>query len=169
MGILDNLFKPQNAQSRLQKFKRTYTLADFGIVANVAIPANSWTTLGTVTVPAQQEVTFGANDPVGGGSIAGSPCYIQMDTDTEDTRVTGKIRLALTNANETNTVVVLEETTQKMASSRDDRTQAVLIPEYPMRAKEDSKLQVLVFCTAAQVFNYCATDTEWSIPVTVYQ
>jgi len=169
MGLLNNLLGGGNAQPQLQKFKRTYTLADFGVTANVSIPANSWTSLGTVTVPAQQQVTFGSNDPVGGGSVAGAPVYIQMDTTTEDTRVSGKVRLAITNANETNTVVVMEETTQKMASSRDDRTKAVLLPEYPLRAKEDSKLQILIFCTGAQTLDYDATDTEWSIPVTVYQ
>jgi len=169
MGILNNLVGGGNKAPRLQKFTRTYTLADFGVTANVSIPANSWTTLGTVTVPAQQQVTFGSNDPIGGGSIAGAPCYIIMDSDTEDTRISGKLRLAITNANETNTVVVMEETTQKMSSSRDDRTKAVLLPEYTVRAKEDSKLQVLAFCTSAQVFDYDATDTEWSIPVTVYQ
>ena len=165
-----NLFGGGNANNKLQRFRRTYTLADFGITANVSIPANVWTKIGTVTVPAQQEVTFGANDPVGGSSVAGAPVYLCMDTTTEDTRVEGKVRFALTNANETNTVVVMEETTQRLrADSTGDRTKVVLMPEYPMRAREDSKLIIQVYCTSAQTFDYDATDTSFSIPVTVYQ
>lgn len=164
--MLGNLFRKQ--ESRV-KFPRTYANADFGITADVVCQPSQWNKVGEVTVPAQQEITFGANDSTGGSSVAGRSAYIRFD-DTGG-QIPGKIRLALTNANETNTVVVLEEHTSKFSASQNDRTQAVLIPEYPTRAKEDSKLQILFYLeeATAQTIDFDDADTLVRVPVTVYQ
>lgn len=156
-------------KSAKQKFKRTYNASDFGLTADVTCQPSQWSKIGTVTVPAQQEVTFGSNDAVGGASVAGSAVYLRIDSTSA--QLSGKIRFALTNANETNTVVVLEESTGRLSADVNDRTKAVLMPEYPMRAKEDSKLLILFYPSgsSAVTIDYDGTNTAYSIPVTVYQ
>lgn len=163
-----NLFN-RNKGNGKTKFPRTYANSDFGITADVVCQPSQWNKVGQVTVPAQQEITFGANDPTGGSSVAGRSGYIRLDS--TGGQLHGKIRLALTNANETNTVVVLEEHTSKFSADQNDRAKAVLIPEYPMRAKEDSKLQILFYPEGASAvtIDYDDADTLVRLPVTVYQ
>lgn len=155
-------------RNKLSKFKRTYSLTDFGMTADVAVSANTWQVVGSVTVPAQQEVTFGSNDPIGGASVAGAPCYIRFDKEP-GTQLQGKIRLSLSNANQTNVVDVMEESTQRLSASVSDRTQAVLLPEYPMRVGQDSLLLIKFYSATAVTIDYNGTNTSGSIPVTVYQ
>lgn len=163
-----NIFnKPAN--NGMQKFRRTYNFTDFGMTANVSVPASTWTKIGSLTVGAQQQVTFGCNDPTGGSSIAGAPVYLRVDCDNPTSQLQGKIRFSLSNANETNEIVVMEESTQRLsASSTGDRTIAVLLPEYPARAGQDSKLKILMYSTSAVTIDYDGTSTSASIPVTVY-
>jgi hypothetical protein len=76
----------------------------------------------------------------------------------------------MTNANETNTVVILEESIERLSSDISDRTKAVLLPETAMRVGEDSKLKIQFKADASgKTIDYDATNTLFSIPVTVYQ
>ena len=167
--MLGNLF---GNKQKFQKFRRTYGLTDFGLLStstDIALPAGAWTKFGSLTVPAKQQVTFGANDATGGVSAAGAPVYLRID-DSSGQITGGKVRFAITNANETNTVVVLEESLSRLsASSTGDRTIAVLLPEYPIKAQEDSKLQLLVYVDAATTLDCSDADNKATIPVTVYQ
>jgi len=155
---------------KLQKFPRIYNFTDFTMTADVAAQPSQWNTLGSVTVPAQQEITFGANDPTGGSGVSGRSCYLILGT-SGGSLIEGKVRFALTNANETNTVVVAEERTEKLRADQNDRTKAVLLPEYPMRSGEDSKLKILFYpdSATAVTVDYDGTQTDALIPVTVYQ
>lgn len=152
-----------------QKFARNLTTADW-ITANAVCQASQWGKVGEYVVPAQQEITFGANDPTGGSSVAGRSAYIRMDN-TSGVQIHGKIRLALTNANETNTIIVLEESSYKFSADQNDRSKAVLVPEFPRRAGEDSKLQILLYPDGASAVtvDYDGTNTLFLVPVTVYQ
>lgn len=151
-----------------QKFVKTLSATDFGLTADKAYTTAQWNTIGSYTVPAQQEVTFGANDPTGGASIAGRAVYVAIYNTT--VQVHGLVRFALTNANQTNTIVVMEESTIRLSASRYDRTLAVLLPEYPTRAKQDSKLLVLFYPSgASDTIDYDNTNTVWQIPATIYQ
>lgn len=168
MALFD-FFNKKNSTDGLQKFKRTYNLTDFGLTANVTTGVTTWTKIASLTVPAQQQITFGSNDPTGGSTVAGAPVYMRL-VDTSIADLSGKIRFALTNANETNTIVVMEESAERLkASSTGDRTTAVLMPEYPIKAKQDSKLIILAYTASAITIDYDATNTGASIPVTVYQ
>ena len=168
--MLGKLFgNGNNVKDSMSKFKRTYNADDFGIKSDVTCQPAQYNKLGEIVVPAQQQITFGSNDPVGGASTAGAPVYLRID-DT-GAQLQGKIRFSLSNANETNTVVVLEESTERLSADVNDRQKAVLMPEYPMRAQEDSKL-IITFKPAgssAVTVDYDATNTKLSIPVTVYQ
>lgn len=167
LGKLFGMGRSANASS---KFPRIYGLTDFGITANKTALASQYNKVGEVTVPAQQQITFGANDPVGGGSVAGRSCYLRFDNES-GVQLNGKIRFALSNANETNVIIVAEERTEKLAADQNDRTKAVLLPEYNQRAGEDSKLQVLFYPDGASTvtIDYDGTNTKMLIPVTVYQ
>lgn len=162
-----NLFN-RKANSKA-KFIRNYTTADW-FTADKTCQASQWNKVGEVTVPAQQEITFGGNDPTGGSSVSGRSVYLRFDN-TSGTQLHGKVRFALTNANETNTVIVMEEHTRKLSADQNDRTKSVLMPEYPMRAKEDSKLQILFYPddSSAVTVDQNGTNTLLLIPVTVYQ
>ena len=169
MGILNNILPRQSAGK--QKFVRVLSTADW-LTANKTIVAAVWNEFGSYTVPAQQEITFGSNDPVGGASIAGRSTYIRIDSGVAGgTQLQGKIRFVLTNANQTNSVVVLEENTRKFSADQNDRTKAVLIPEYPLKAKEDSllKLQFYPESGSTGTLDFDGTNTLLLIPVTVYQ
>lgn len=154
--------------NNLRAFPKTLGLSDFGVTANVTCQAGQWNKVGTLTVPAQQMVAFGANDPIGGASIAGTPAYINLVAET-GTALTGKIRLAVTDANELNTKVIKEDTLARFASSETDRTKAVLLPLTTPYAKEDSKLLVLYYppSTSAETIDFDGTGAKISIPVTV--
>jgi len=151
-------------------FKRIYNLSNFGVTANQTFLAGQYSRVGQVTVPAQQEVTFGANDATGGASVSGSTVYLNLIDDSAD-EIDGTVRFVLANANETRREVVLEERTEKLRASQYDRTQAVLLPEQPLRAKEDSKLiiEIQVDGSSSVTFDYDATNSKALIPVTVYQ
>lgn len=156
----------------LQKFVRTLSRPDwYGTTAGTvtAQPA-VWNTVASYTVPAQQQVTFGANDPVGGGSIAGRNVYLIFE-DQAGTQLQGTVRFALTNATQTNTVVVMEERTEKLSANQNDRTLAPLLPEYPSRAKEDSLLLIQFYpdSATAVTLRHSSTLSQLLIPVTVYQ
>lgn len=163
-----NFFNRNSGASGKQRFPRTYGTSDFGITADVVVTAGQWVQVGTVTVPAQQEVTFGANDPTGGASVAGRVAYARFDN-SAGTQLHGTIRLALTDANQVNTIIVLEESTRKFSGSATDRTLGLLLPEYPKRAKQDSKLLILFYSATSVTIMYNATNTLVQMPVTVYQ
>lgn len=153
----------------LQKFPRVYNITDFGITANVTCQAYAWNKVGSVTVPAQQQVTFG------NGSSAPTDTrgvlYIKIDN-TSDVELTGKWRLALANANETNIVVVSEIRTENASAGSTYSTEiSYRLGEFGARAKEDSKL-ILYFYpdgASAVTIDYDGTDTKFIVPVTVYQ
>jgi len=148
-------------------FKRTYRKSDFGLTADVALTQNKYVEIGSVTVPAQQEIAFGSNESVS-GRVQGAPCYINIyDTAAQ---LAGVVRLVMTNANETETKVIMEESIERLSASISDRDSAVLLPETNIRVKEDSKLKVLFKADAAsKTIDYDAANTKFSIPVTVYQ
>lgn len=156
-------------QSAAQRFPRILTTADWFSADKVCQPSQ-WNKVGEYTVPAQQEITFGANDPTGGTSIAGRSVYLRFDN-TSGTQLHGKVRFVLTNANETRTEVVMEEHTRKLSADQNDRTKAVLLPEFAMRAGEDSKLLIQFYPddSSAVTVDQDGTNTSLLIPVTVYQ
>lgn len=155
--------------NQLQKFPRILSTADFFTTDKVCQPSQ-WNKVGEVIVPAQQLMTFGANDPIGGSSVAGRTAYLRFDN-TSGVQLHGKVRFQLTNATETKQLTTLEESTRKLSADQSDRTKAVLMPEYGVRAGEDSKLQILFYPddASAVTIDQNGTNTLLLIPVTIYQ
>ncbi len=156
-------------KARKQKFPRILSTADWITADAVSQPAQ-WNKIGQYIVPAQQEITFGANDPVGGASVAGRSVFIDL-RDSSNAALHGKVRFVLMDANQTRTQVVLEENTRKLNADANDRTKAVVLPEFSLRAGEDSILQIQFYpeSATAVTIDYDATNTLYLVPVTVYQ
>jgi len=150
-----------------QRFPRTLSNSDLGLTADVTLKQSEYVKLASLTVPAQQYIAWGANDIVS-GQPQGRTAYIQV-ADT-GAFLTGVVRLLVTDANETSSKVVIEERSEKMNASVNDRTQAVLLPESRPLAKEDSKLIVQFKADdSSKTVYFGSTDTSIKLPVTVYQ
>lgn len=162
-------FGNNSVRNAKTKFPRIYTTADF-FTSDKTCQPNQWNKVGEVVVPAQQEITFGANDPIGGSSVAGRTVYIKL-VNTSNVQLHGKIRLVLNDANELGGKTVLEESTRKLDADQNDRTKAVVLPEFSKLAREDDRLQVYFYPddSSAVTVDQNGTDTLMLIPVTVYQ
>ena len=155
-----------------EKFKRVLSAGSFtGIAtADVVCQPSQYNKVGTLTVPAQQAIAWGATDTVNGGAT-GKQIYMRFDTSATVT-LNGVVRLAVSNATETNTQIVLEERTERLAAgSTYDRQIAVLLPEDFRFAKQDSKLIIYFYPDSATAVTimYNGTNTKISVPVTVMQ
>ncbi len=153
----------------MQKFPRVYNKSDFGLTSDVTCQPEMWTTVGSVTVPAQQFVTFGIGS-VANGVDTREVCYIKL-VDSSGNQLHGKIRLVLADANLVKKIVVAEQRTERLSASENDRTQGFLLGEYPIRAKEDSKLLIEFYpdSTSAVTVDHDNAETKILVPVTVYQ
>lgn len=153
----------------VQVFPRVLNATDFGLTADKVAQPSVWNDIMSLTVPAQQAITFGATELVGGGPN-GLPAYIALYTSAA-AAIEGKIRLVITDANETRSTTILEERTEKLRASQYDRTQAVLLPEAGVYAGQDSKLKIRFYpdSATAVTINYNATNTKVLLPVTVLQ
>lgn len=166
--MLGNIFGKRQAVSG-QKFVRMLNATDFGLTADVVCQPSDWRTIGSYSVPAQTMATFGADDPTGSTNRAGRITYLRVDA--TGGQLHGKVRLVITNAQKTREVVVMEERTERLSASYTDRAQAVLLPEYPVKAKEDSKLEVRFYpdSATAVTIDFDDADTKLLIPATLYQ
>jgi len=163
----------------LKPFQRVYNIDEF-MSADVTISSTKqWNKIGTLTVPAQQRIAFGFGG-VGGGVDTRGQGYIKIWTQERDNLGTypidtgyiwGKIRLAISNNNETDVRVVLEERTERFNADQNDRTKCVLLGETRPMAKEDSKLLIYYYPddALAEILDINGTNSQILIPVTVYQ
>ena len=147
-----------------QKFRRVLSKNDFGLSGTASVSSSDFQKIAQLTVPAQQVMAWGANENYAGG-VQGAPAQIDLKNSTP-ANIEGVIRLVVTDANEVNKQVVLEERTEKFRASAYDRSQAVLLMEAVFKAKQDSKLVI--------EFKPDADDTiDWSqstivLPTTTY-
>jgi len=163
------LFNFGRSQAKPAGFKRVLTNTDFGMGgSDITITGSQYNKVGEFTVPAQQIISVGSNDPTGGGSIAGTAGYVRFDRPT-GTQTHGLLRVAVTNANETNTVIVVEEQSRRWSADQTDRTKAVLLPESMVKAREDSRIQLLWKPATAGENIVNGSSTLVLLPVTVYQ
>jgi len=157
-------------QAFSQKFPRVYTRPDFGFTADVVCIPNTFTNVGSLTVPAGQQVTFGVGGL--GATDSREPCYIRTDTtNPTSTQCIGTYRFVLSNPTGTNQIVVMEQRSERLLASQNDKTLAVLLGQYPNFAQQDSKLIIQFKPDGASnvTLAFADTDTVWNIPVTVLQ
>lgn len=191
-GILPNLtklagglFKPgREVPSGIIPFKAHLGITDgdtaYNTMAKVlaiigALAAGAvWTKIWELTVPAQQQITWGYGSPALPHN-QGYMWFCSLDSGTGFQ--TGVLRLVQANARETRTLVVLEvdDTRLHLAVNTNlglatptNRNDMIALPEkveFPM-VGEDSKLQLWYRCIAVPA---AEDDVGFSIPITVYQ
>lgn len=157
---------PQN--KNLRQFPRTLGVTDF-TTANRTLVAQTYSRVGSLSVSAQQEATWGRTTLRAGGA-EGEPIYINL-VDDSAANIDGTVRLVLANAQETQRIVVLEERTERLRASENDRQSAPLLVEFGVNAKEDSLLiiECKVDSSSNVTFDYDATNSKMLLPVTFYQ
>ena len=151
-----------------QRFPRVANASDFGLTADKVCQPAQWTAIGTLTVPAQQAITFGIG-AVAGGVDTREVCYIRVDATTG--QLAGKIRAYLADANLTNKRLVFEQRTERLSASQYSKTDGFLVGEFLTKAKEDSKLVIEFYpdSATAVTIDFDDADSILLVPITVYQ
>ena len=93
--------------------------------------------------------------------------------DTEDTGgvdLDGTIRIFLENAQGTQSVMVLEERTEKLSENPTDMTKWITVPEFNVWAAEDSKITVKIYPDTGELaYVVDSGETIMYVPITLYQ
>ncbi len=144
-------------------FPRTLRADDFNSVT-IAVSATEFSRLGKFTVPAQQAAQFGQGSP----QEPDNQGYLSIQPTTDaSVAITGLVRLSVTNAQETNTFVVMEERTDRLAVNSTDRRLLVPIPARTPIATEDSLLTISMKADTAATWS--PTASTFVVPVTLWQ
>ena len=132
--------------------------------AEVTVSATDFTKLGTRTVGAQLVEAFGQ----GGIGDESNQGFMRLSPeDNVDAAITGRMRLFISNANETNTFVVMENRTDRLAVDSTDRRLLVPLPLTFPGASEDSLLGVSM--NADTSTSWSPTASTFVVPITVWQ
>jgi len=148
---------------RKQKFEKTLTLDDM-TSTNTSVKQGTWVKIFEYQIGAQQMGTWGAGSIVNGVDNR-KIAYIKLQNSTP-AEIKGWIRLIIADANEVRKIVVFEERTERLSASKTDKTQAYLLGEYPIKAKEDSKL--IIEFKADSDDTISLDNSEAMLPVTIY-
>jgi len=143
-------------------FPRTLTVADI-MSADVAVATGKFNKLGEFQIPAQQGYEWGygsAAQPENQGYL-----YVSLKI-AAGTQVEGKLRLVVSDANETKKVVIYEERTEVLRGSTTDKTQKVPLPRTGPRASEDDKL--ILELQPDSAVTVATTASTLLLPVTGY-
>lgn len=145
----------------IQKFERFYAKSDFSLAGSAtAVTTTAFQRVGTLTVGAQTEATFGAGAIANGVDFRRNVVIDFKDNAGTPANIDNmRVRFVITNAQETRRVVVAEELSQNLRSG-------VALGEFPMRALQDDKLLIEVLPSANVSIG---TTTSASIPTTIYQ
>jgi hypothetical protein len=150
-------------------FKKTLVVGDL-MSADFVTVANVYNKIGSYTVPAQQVVNIGygnAGNPDNQGYLY---VYLKAIAGTE---LTGAVRIAVANANETAIDVVIEEQEAVLHGDTSDRTKMIACPEITKYSvlgrspRQDDRVQV--YFKPASAVTVCLTATVVYLPVTIYQ
>lgn len=145
----------------IQKFERFYAKGDFSLAGTAtAVTTTAFQRVGSLTVGAQTEATFGAGAIANGVDFRRNIVMDFKDNAGTPANIDNmRVRLVITNAQETRRVVVAEELSQNLRSG-------VPLGEFPIRALQDDKLLIEVLPAANVTIG---TTTSVSIPTTIYQ
>jgi len=155
------------AKNAYQKTLREIDFDDYTAVREIACTLGEWNLIQQYTVPAQQQISIGGNELVGGGT-QGLHAYIRLD-DTSGQAV-GAIRVVMCDANDANTQVLIEKShLEWSASSTPDRTKSLLLPLSQIAVREDSKIKIEYKPDASNTIYEADADTDIQLPITIEQ
>jgi len=152
-------------------FPRIYNKTDFGLTADVVCQPAMYSPIGTVTVPAQQMLSYGIGGTAGGVDTR-EVCFIDVKSnDATPANLEGKVRLVIADANLINRVVIAEQRTERLRASQNDLTTGFRLGNAPAWAKQDSKLIIEFYPdnAAAVTVGYDTGETDMLVPVVVRQ
>lgn len=147
---------------QLEKFEKYLSKADFGFATpDVVCPVDAYTRIGSVEVGAQTIATFGA------GAISNGVDYrrtatIRLKTSADADVVDMRVRLILTNAQETRRTLVAEELSQVLVTG-------IALGEYGTKAVERDKLVIEVYNGSAADITLGGPESTMAVPTTIYQ
>lgn len=144
----------------MSRFEETKDEADFGMgstATDIAVPVNSWTKVGSLTVGAQTSSQFGVGDAKGGVDTR-ETATIRLDSASG--QITGgKLRLRVSDANENNERTVANGLLSAWSSGKKVGLTGV-------KAGEDDILKIEVYFTSATTIDFSDANTNVEIPVT---
>lgn len=177
MGIMDIFNNGASAKKQGYKVVLTDT-GDLSTTDHQCIHSTTeWTTIATYQCPAQQKIAVGYGNPANPENQGRIYAYLRTGEGTPD-EITGKIRIIITNYNDTNRKVIFEHDENMLHGSLTDKQQQVPLPESKDMISEDSYIKVQVKPDSAHNTSGAGNDNlGWAdstesilkIPVTVYQ
>lgn len=175
MGILDGIFG--NGNKRVG-YKKVLSEQDFTTTDHQVLTSTSeWTTIATYKCPAQQQIAVGygnASQPENEGRV-----YIFLRTgEATPVEITGKVRILVTDYNETRIRKIFEHDGELLHGSLNDKRQQIPIGESRPMVAEDDYIKIQVMPVSAHSTAGAGADNlGWAdstesllkIPVTVYE
>lgn len=160
----DVLGQPNSANSK--RFSQSLKKRQMDSFGGTAQP-DTWNRIGEFIVPAQEQYRWGygrAKNPENQGYM-----YVLLQN-TTPSEVTGSFRIAQTNAQETNKLVVYEDDSETLHGSKSDRTQQKPLPEQVNKPKvgRDSKLILEFYPDSDGSVTVDSENSEIILPVTTY-
>jgi hypothetical protein len=143
-------------------FERFFAKEDFSMASSatdVVCLIGQFTQIGRKQVGAKQQISFGAGE-IGNGVDSRRTATIRLDT-TAGSAIAGKLRLAVSDANEIVTEPVVEDIMSNWNSGQK-------LARTDLRAGEDGFLKLLLNPDATATVDMSDTDQRVDIPVTVY-
>lgn len=143
-------------------FERFFAKDDFDMGTgdtDVVCLTGQFTQVGKKQVGAKQVIAFGAGE-IGNGVDSRRTAKIRLDN-TAGSAIAGKVRLAVSDANEITTEPVVEDILSNW-------TDGVLLARQDLRAGEDGFLKILLNPDATATVDMSDTDNVVNIPVTVF-
>lgn len=150
-----------------------FTTSDHQVLTSIT----EWTTIATYQCPAQQLIAPGygdANHPENEGRI-----YAFIRTgETTPAEITGKLRIIITDYNETKIIVIDEFDEELMHGDLNDKQKLIPLPQSPYKVGEDSYIKIQFKPDSAHATAGAgndnigwadATESLIKIPVTVFQ
>jgi len=147
----------------MRVFQRTLSKTDVNLTGATLDTAN-FVKIGYVKVPAQQLMTWGITEIVA-GQPQGAVGYIDLK-DSSNNAINGVIRLSVANAYEVEEKPYIEERTEKLRASQYDRQLGRLLPEFSLKAKQDSYLLIKMKSDASATIS--VANSTILLPVTIY-
>lgn len=155
-----------NGNNGLSPFERFFTESDFGFGdadSDITLTNGKFVEIASLTTGAQQQQAWGIGKKSDNGVDTRRNITFRVDH-TDGNQIHGVVRFLVTNATGTLRQVILEDRTENL----DD---GVPLAEFPLRAKEDSKLviEMKVDGTVDKTLDVSDANNTLLAPVTLYQ
>lgn len=176
MGMLDNLFGGNQPKAR-QKLKKQLNEGDFTTTDHQLLSSTTeWSTIATYQCSPQQRLAVGYGNANQEEDMGRVYAYIRTGEGTP-AEITGKIRIIVTDNDETKIYPVFEHDGALLHGDLNDKSKLIPIPESRPLIGEDSYIKVQIKPDSAHATSGAGNDNVgWAdstesllkVPITVY-